>query len=344
MSDIPKVSIIIPVFNASRYLRECLDSILHGDLKEIEVIAVDDGSTDDSLNILNQYREEHGIIVLSQINSGPAKARNAGLNVATGEYIGFVDADDWVEPTMFSEMYLNAKQENADIIFCNVLRNQDVRMKKYLESGVYHKTAILNNIYPILISNLDETGGKSTIRGSVCLRIFRRELLVKNKIRFDEHLIYNEDGLFCIEATLACNRYVYLGDSYLYHNRYVDGSLTKRYIDNLWSRQHPMIGRLKSAVGDSGYDFSSQISKKAMEIAIYCIENICKPDNRQSYSEKKETIRTIIKSDDIRNGVKNIPLGRLKRINKLYWLSILLCSPMLAVAAARHRMKRNGSM
>lgn len=156
----PKVSIIIPVYNASRYLRECLDSILLGDLKEIEVIAVDDGSTDDSLNILNQYREEHGIIVLSQINSGPAKARNAGLNVATGEYIGFVDADDWVEPTMFSEMYLNAKQENADIIFCNVLRNQDVRMKKYLESGVYHKTAILNNIYPILISNLDETGGE----------------------------------------------------------------------------------------------------------------------------------------------------------------------------------------
>ena len=100
----PKVSIIIPVYNASRYLRECIDSILLGDRKEIEVIAVDDGSTDDSLNILNQYREEHGIIVLSQINSGPAKARNAGLNVATGEYIGFVDADDWVEPTMFSEM------------------------------------------------------------------------------------------------------------------------------------------------------------------------------------------------------------------------------------------------
>lgn len=340
----PKVSIIIPVYNASRYLRECLDSILLGDLKEIEVIAVDDGSTDDSLNILNQYREEHGIIVLSQINSGPAKARNAGLNVATGEYIGFVDADDWVEPTMFSEMYLTAKQENADIVFCNVMRNQDTRMRKYLESGVYDKAEIRNIIYPRLISNLDETRGKATIRGCVWLRIFRRELLVKNQIRFDERLIYNEDGLFCIEATLACKRYVYLGDSYLYHNRYVENSLTKRYIDNLWSRQHPMIVRLKSAVGDSGYDFSSQISKKAMEIAIYCIENICKPDNRQSYSEKKETIRTIIKSDDIRNGVKNIPLGRLKRINKLYWLSILLCSPMLAVAAARHRMKRNGSM
>lgn len=340
----PKISIIIPVYNAAQYIEECLDSIIQGELKDTEIITVDDGSSDDSLEILYKYRDKFGIIVIAQENSGPAKARNKGLEIATGEYVGFVDSDDWVEPNMFSEMYKAAKDENADIIFCNVFRNKDIKMRKYLESGVYDSIGIRDKIYPILINNLDETEGAVTLRGSACLRIFRRELLNQNNIRFDERLIYNEDGLFCIAATLASNCYVYLGDSYLYHNRYVEGSLTKRYITNLWDDQRSIIDKLTNLTHNNDYNFSHQINKKAMEVAIYSVENICKRGNKESVVKKLKAIKEIIYSQEIQGGIKLIDFKKLKRINKLYWISFSLKSPLLAMFTARHRMKKNGSL
>lgn len=340
----PKVSIIIPVYNAAIYIEDCLDSIIHGDLDDIEIITVNDGSADNSLEILNRYHERHGIKVISQENSGPAKARNKGLEIATGEYIGFVDSDDWVEPNMFSEMYQTAKKVDADIVFCNVFRNTNLKMRKYLEHGVYDYSGIREAIYPLLISNLDETQGHMTLRGSACLRIFKRELLNMHNIRFDELLVYNEDGLFCIAATLASKCYVYLGDSYLYHNRYVEGSLTKRFVENLWERQHSIIERLTEITHRVDYNFYPQINKKAMEIAVYCVENICKKDNNSSFIEKYKAIKRILCSDEIKNGIRNVSYDKLKRINKLYWMCFYIKSPLLAMATARHRMKKNGSL
>lgn len=337
----PKISIIVPVYNAARYVRKCLDSILTSDMDDIEIIAVNDGSTDNSLELLERYHAKYDIKVISQANSGPAKARNAGLEAATGEYIGFVDSDDWVEPCMFSKMYQAAKTEDADIVFCNVFRNENRKIRKYMPSGVYDINNIEKTIYPILISNLDETSSKSTLRGCVWLRIFKKELLNRNGIKFEEGLIYNEDGLFCIEATLVCQRYVYLGDSYLYHNRYVPTSLTKRYVKDLWFKQRKMIHMLYETTKGCKYDFTLQINKKAMEIAIYCVENICKKDSGKSLKEKISAIRDIITSEEISGAVNLIPKDRLKRINKLYLLSFILKSPLLAMITAKYRMKRN---
>ena len=341
---IPKVSIIVPVYNAAPYIRDCLDSIMSGNLKDIEVIAVNDGSSDNSLEILEEYRCKSGIVVIDQPNAGASKARNKALDVAIGEYVGFVDADDWVEPQMYSKMYTAAKDADADIVFCNIYRNSDLKMRKYLPPGVYDANRIRHDIYPLLISNLDETSGKVTIRGAAWPRIFRRDLLERNHIRFDERLVYNEDVMFCIEATLNANRYVYLGDDYLYHNRYVPGSLTKRFIPSLWIRQHRMIQKLKDMTVNIDYDFASQIDKKALEIAVYCIENLCKKDYDKTYVERHAEIRDIIKSSEIRNALHNIDSSRLKRTNLLYWHAFRLRSPFLSFLIARHRMKKNGSL
>lgn len=335
-----KVSVIVPVYNASKYLRKCLDSILEGSLKDIEVIAVNDGSTDNSLSILQEYESRYCMRVLSQRNSGPARARNTGLDVAEGEYIGFVDSDDWVEPDMFEKMYQTAKVEDADIVFCNVMRNNDIRLRKYLANGVYDCKKIRDQIYPLLISNIDETSNNVTLRGSTCLRIFKRELINHSNIRFDEGLVYNEDGLFCISATLRSSKYVYLGDSYLYHNRFVPGSLTKRFVPNLWARQRIMGNKLKELSTNVDYDFSRQIDKKMMEIGIYCVENICKDDNPADHNQRIDDIRQIISSRDIKEAVKSVSFHKLKNINKLYWLSFMLRSPRLAMMTAHHRMKK----
>lgn len=116
-SHMPKVSIILPVYNVETYLRQCLDSVVSQTLRDIEVICVDDGSTDGSAEILREYAAKDGRMkVLLHEHTNAGAARNAGMAVATGEYLGFVDSDDWCEPTLFKKAYDKAKTENADVV------------------------------------------------------------------------------------------------------------------------------------------------------------------------------------------------------------------------------------
>ncbi len=130
----PKVSVIIPVYNTEKYLRECLDSVVNQTLRDIEIICVDDGSTDNSLNILKEYAaKDDRFVILEQKNQGPAIAREYGVNNASGEYVGFVDADDFIDKNYYNLLYKNAKRYDSDIAMTdNVLLydNKVIRKKK----------------------------------------------------------------------------------------------------------------------------------------------------------------------------------------------------------------------
>ena len=121
-----KVSVIIPVYNAEKYLRQCLDSVLGQTLKEIELICVDDGSTDRSMEILLEYAsKDKRIRVITQKNGGPGKARNTALPYATGKYISFLDADDWFEQDFLEKMFDRSDEVQADICICETQRFDD---------------------------------------------------------------------------------------------------------------------------------------------------------------------------------------------------------------------------
>lgn len=121
MTNKPSVSIIVPVYNAEKQLERCVYSILNQSLDAFELILVDDGSTDSSPSICDKITDRR-VKVIHKANGGPASARNAGLDAATGEYIGFVDSDDWIEKDMFSAMYSKAVEKSADIVACGVHR------------------------------------------------------------------------------------------------------------------------------------------------------------------------------------------------------------------------------
>ena len=113
----PLVSIVIPVYNVENFLRECLDSVVNQTMNELEIICVDDGSTDNSLNILKEYqKKDNRVKVISKSNSGYGNTMNVGTDAATGEYVGIVESDDYVKNDMFEVLYKNAKQFNADIV------------------------------------------------------------------------------------------------------------------------------------------------------------------------------------------------------------------------------------
>lgn len=122
-----KVSIIVPVYNVEKYLKRCLNSLVNQTLTDIEVILVNDGSKDKSQEIINEFKEKYPekIKAFETVNGGAAKARNYALEHVTGEYIGFVDSDDYVEEDMYEKLYNKAIEENAEIVCCNYYRVQE---------------------------------------------------------------------------------------------------------------------------------------------------------------------------------------------------------------------------
>ena len=173
-----KVSVIVPIYNAEQYLEKCLDSIVNQTLKDIEIILIDDGSTDSSAEICKTYLTDSRVSYYHKENAGAVMARRDGISFAKGEYIGFVDSDDWVETSMYETMYMEAKKNNADIVFCNCIQNADGhRFSPEIESGVYDRKAIEEKILSKTLAYVADNGEKRAIRWSNCLRLYKSELI-----------------------------------------------------------------------------------------------------------------------------------------------------------------------
>ena len=130
----PKVSVIIPVYNVEQYLRECLDSVVNQTLKDIEIICVNDGSTDNSLVILEEYAaKDERIKIVNKENGGLSSARNCAIPLARGEYIGFVDSDDWIDLDFYEKLYNTAKKYKAEIACANLYRVSNTKSKYFVK-------------------------------------------------------------------------------------------------------------------------------------------------------------------------------------------------------------------
>ena len=180
-----KISIIVPVYNVEKYLRKCIDSILNQTFKDFELILVDDGSTDDSGKICDEYSlKDSRIKVIHKENGGQSSARNMGLDVAQGEYIGFVDSDDWIEKDMYEILYRNCKMKDGDIGIIGINFVYNNRVRKGLE-------------YPLQSWKKEESMYKliehKYFGNYFCSKIFSRKLF-KN-IRFKEGIIYEDIDL-----------------------------------------------------------------------------------------------------------------------------------------------------
>lgn len=196
-----KVSVIIPAYNTESYMSECLESLVHQTLEEIEIIIVDDGSKDNTLQILKEYEKEYPekVRVFHKENGGQASARNLALEHATGEYLGFVDSDDWVSLDMYEKMYQKAKAENADVVVCNMTEH-------FPEKEVCH---VYNN-----------AKHKLDYAGSSCNKIFRR--IFAAGIFFPQGLWY-EDFEYSAIQLMKANQVSFV-DEGLYHYNCRPGS------------------------------------------------------------------------------------------------------------------------
>ena len=210
-----KISVIVPVYNVEKYLKKCLNSLINQTLNDIEIICVDDGSTDSSIEILKEFElKDDRIIVISQKNEGAATSRNKGINLAKGEYISFVDSDDWLELDAFEKLYANAKSNDSDIVLFNSVEIHSDKTKNriYFKSEDtidynnfvfdfnYNKRLILNGMFVIWS------------------KIYKTSFLKENNLCFYNHPIFN-DVQFHIESMIFAEKISYLPEILYYYNK-----------------------------------------------------------------------------------------------------------------------------
>lgn len=221
-----KISIIIPVYNTSKYLEKCLGSLVNQTLKDIEIVCIDDGSTDNSLEILKDFvTKDKRIQVLTQKNQGQSVARNAGIRAAQGEYIGFIDSDDWADETMFEKLYDNAKTYNSDIAMCSITM-YDEKSGTYNTKDPYMTLDLFDKSFENRAFNYKDTL-KFLFR--ICVtpwnKIYRRKFLSDKNLLFIEGLNY-EDNVFNLQTLVEAKNISLIKENLVYYRKNSETSYT----------------------------------------------------------------------------------------------------------------------
>lgn len=238
----PKVSVIIPVYNAERYLEQCLSSVITQTLTDIEIICIDDGSTDSSLSILNDFKDKDSrITVIEKVHSNAGDARNEGLDAATGEYLAFVDADDYVEPYMLERAYCAASELSADIVHfrCNMW---DEAAKEYRDCPWTLRDWEMPPFRPFAAN---EAAEKIFNMGSCTPwdKLFNAEFIRKNNITF-QSITTCDDMLFTYSA-IAVAECITTLDDLLYHQRVGYDKHLADHIENTITNYYLALTQLK---------------------------------------------------------------------------------------------------
>lgn len=290
----PLISVIVPIYNAENYLHRCLDSILAQTFTDFELILVNDGSTDCSSKICDEYAlKDNRIKVIHKSNGGVASARQMGVDNALGNYTIHADPDDWVEPTMLEELYKKAIEKDADMVICdfyvqtcNTCITRTQRISE--ESSDATLLALLSH----------------KLHGSLCNKLIRLECYKKFNIRFVEGLNFCEDYLVCIKMLKNDIKVAYLNKAFYYYDQFTNNnSITRKYTLDTYKQRLFFINELKSTLEGK---YKNYILKNEAIVAIECLRHgvLEKAEFKRTYSKKRW--RLLIHINGYRNKLKFI--------------------------------------
>lgn len=240
-SNTPKISIIICAYNREEYLKRCLNSVKNQTLKNIEIICADDGSTGNTLDVFRKYaNKDHRFKFFTQKNSGPGVARNKAIKMATGEYIMFLDSDDWIELNTCEELYKKVKLNDLDILLF-LMKNYSEETGEYYEDSYYNLTPIPDDFENKVFSHEDISNIIFSISISACQKIYKRSLV--KKVHFAEKLLF-EDNPFFWGVMLQAKRMSLLKKHFYLRSRHTS-SITSEY-DNKYFDVIPISNKVIS--------------------------------------------------------------------------------------------------
>ncbi|MFR2535249.1 MAG: glycosyltransferase family 2 protein [Clostridia bacterium] len=292
-----KVSIIIPIYNGEKFIRQCIQSIRKQTYKNIEIICIDDGSTDDTKKVLQELSKiDNRIMIIAKENEGVSIARNAGIQKATGDYITFIDIDDWIEIDWIEKLVEKIEEEE-----CEVIRGNFVKENEQRELVQYGNLQDLKNVY---INNLEEIEkiqeyiiiGK--LPAYTWLLLIKRQV-IQGKIKFQENIPFMEDTIFYIELLNHTNN-IYIYDLRGYHYFYNSNSATKN--PELYRRNIENVKKvniiLQQMVKPELYSRMNMRHMKSIKEYLFKLYKY--------HKIKRKEIKQILEDKMIRNMLKNI--------------------------------------
>lgn len=264
VSESKKISVIVPVYNAEKYINRCVKSIVDQNYSNWELILVDDGSKDNSSRILDDWaKKDSRISIIHQTNTGPGLARNKGIKAASGEFIVFVDADDYLDPMYFA--FLSPKMEYADIVFIDVLQvdlNGHILSKELMSS---YKEWGQEKVLRAQMTGKIPWGG---VRKAVC-----RKLLLENKIFYTRHSI-GEEALYSMKLLLFAKKIAFIDEKPVYYYVNHDGSQSKIKIDDPWGGVVSVIKDYLNSQGLIG-KYGNTVNAFSATATIVSIDRLC---------------------------------------------------------------------
>ena len=276
----PQISIIVPVYNVEKYISECIESLLNQDYSNIEIILVDDGSVDSSGEICEQYAKKYeDIKVIHQENSGLSAARNTGITQATGDYLLYVDSDDYIEKNSISKIVaeMNSSEKEVDVVFLEAIKVFPNGTKISLGDG-YCKAKINGKQKKEVIKHLAEL---PKFPASACTKMVRRDVILDNNLYFEKGLL-SEDIDWTLSVIKYAEVFVYCDFPYYYYRQSRNDSITNSlsiknaqdilYIIKKWSN--------KDTHNDFQVEFNSFMAYEYM-IAIYVYSTLSNEDKKK---------------------------------------------------------------
>jgi len=329
------ISVVVPVYNMEKYIEQCVDSLLNQTYTNLEIILVDDGSKDSSGSMCDDYAlKDSRIKVIHQKNAGLSAARNSGMDIATGDYIGFVDSDDWIEPDTYEILVKeieSATTPKPEIVRFNAFRGKDV-LNPLPFKGEYRgenlqKEVVLPTIGP------DRLGGMF-IMGVVWIFLYKKTFIDKHNLRFRIVKRF-EDRLFTIATFLRTESILFI-DAPLYHYRLVSDSMSNAYDPTRWEREleymNGMMDECLSAGVDlSGSDIKNRIRNEYLLRAILTVHHEFFSDNPGGFCRKRKNIKQIISYQGVSEASRNVKKTSISKKDSIllffikYRCAFLIC-------------------
>lgn len=316
-----KISMIIPVYNAEQYLKKCVDSVRAQIYGNLEIMLVDDGSTDSSGELCDAYAEkDERIRVVHKENGGLVSAWKAGVEECSGEYVSFLDSDDWIDPEMLSEMSAYLAGNDREMVISDYIIERDGGSQEYvwqkLAPGEYGRKEIEEKIFPCLLGQEERY-----ITISRCMKLISKRLISENGNYTDPAIIVGEDTTIMLPVLLDCQRIVAMDHKAYYHYLYVKESMVHKYNEKLTENIRKLIQTTDRILKDkfTGDKLEEQQSHLDQESILWYFL-VLKNEARGNPSDYRRNILKLCRSEEIRDLVKRTEITVNQPANKLLYL------------------------
>ncbi len=342
----PKVSVIVPVYNTEKYLEQCIGSITSQTLREIEIIIVDDGSRDECAALCDSLaKNDDRIRVIHKQNAGPGFARNTGIEAANGEYIGFVDSDDYIKPDMYNELYKVALKNDADLVISGICfvggntfgKSGEIDEKHYFDNETLFEKEDAKRLLLGVVGALPQEPDDSRYGVSTCKNIFKHSVITDKKINFlSERKVMSEDAIFMIDFIKHIDKAVGIWGAFYCYRRN-DESFSKSYRSDRFSLVQSFIKELENHIKDvcEFEEYSIYLNRLIQGYGrILCSQEIVYAREKSiKYSSLLKRLKMICESEMLSVALKDYPWYRLPKKQaafafamkyKLYYLQKLM--------------------